>query len=800
MCVALAHCVRLSFAVMNILGTSELWRETSQSSARPSAAEFPDALRQRLLALAVFIFTMFAIGGCGYAGTPPKPSVIITVQPTSALVALGATQQFQATVTGSTDTTVAWEVNGVANGNAISGTVSGAGLYEAPAVMPSPASVTVTAISQVNPGDHASAIVTLQPDVGVSVLPATATVAPDGAQIFTASISGSGTLAGGVAWSVNGVAGGNATSGTIMVNGATSAVFTAPAAIPSPATVTVTAASVPDPTKAGSALVTTACAVPNAIAPPSAQFALGQAQTFTATFCRAAGAQVAWDVNGISGGNSVVGTIAVTGLGSASYTAPVNLPTTNPVTIHATEGGAILAATISIVSNVTVSVLPVSASISTGQRVTLTPTVTNTSDTSVTWSVNGIANGNATVGQICQQASSPCLAPTGAGPASVDYLAPPTAPTANPVAVTATSAADNSKSASALITISGMHETVMVTMSPVYAFLPPSGGAASTQQFFATVTGTTNTNVAWSVQSGVAGQGCSGTACGSINSSGLYSAPTAAPSPNAVTVTATSQANTSVSASATVAITSGPTIEVILPSSVFAGAVESFPMQVQGSGFVAGSGSAASVISINGTTRGTTCAAATSCATGLNPTDVQSAATLTIQVQNPGPNGALSNPVPFVIVPFDASVGTITLSSGQPVATPIVLSVPEPTTAAESAAIDVDTIGLLTGGNNCGIQGSPLTVTRPSSGLAVVSLCIHGNLLDPTFVYSFSGAGGAPDGSDIVVTASAITGLFPNTIELGLQISSATLPGVRTLFITKLNNDRAASTGMLEVR
>jgi len=302
------------------------------------------------------------------------------------------------------------------------------------------------------------------------------------------------------------------------------------------------------------------------------------------------------------------------------------------------------------------------------------------------------------------------------------------------------------------------------------------------------------------VLSGVAGHGCSGTACGTINSAGLYTAPTSAPSPNAITVTATSQANASESASGTVAITSGPTIEVILPSSVFAGAVESFPLQVQGSGFVAGSGGAASVISINGTPRGTTCAAATSCATGLNPADVQSAATLTIQVQNPGPNGALSNPVPFVIVPFDVSVGVLALTSGQPVATTIVLTVPEPTTAAESAAVDVDTIGLLTGGNNCGIQGSPLTVTRPSSGSAVVSLCIHGNSLDPTFTYSFSGAGGAPDGSDIIVTASAITGLFPNTIELDLQISSATLPGVRTLFITTLNNDRAASTGMLEVR
>lgn len=704
-------------------------------------------------------------------------------------------------MTGSTDTVVTWEVNGLTNGNAISGTVENTGLYTAPAVMPSPASVTVTAISQANPSDHGSALITLQASSGaVSVLPVAATVAPGGAQILTASISGSGTLAGGVAWSVDGVAGGSATLGTIVVNGATSAVYTAPAAIPSPATVTVTAASVADPTKAGSALVTIACAVPSAIAPPSAQVALGLLQAFTATFCGAAGAQVAWDVNEISGGDSSVGTIVVTGLAGASYMAPANLLGTNPVTIHAMQGSSILAATITIVSNVVVSVLPVSASINTGQRVTLTPTVSNTSDTSVTWSVNGIVNGNATVGQICQQASSPCLAPTGASPASVDYLAPTNAPIANPVAVTATSVADNSKNASALITVSAAHESVAVTMSPVYAFVAPSGGAASTQQFFATVTGTTNTNVTWSVQAGVAGQGCSGAACGSINSAGLYTAPTAAPSPNAVTVTATSQANASDSASATVAITSGPTIEVILPSSVFAGAVESFPLQVQGSGFVAGSGGAASVISINGTPRGTTCAATTSCATGLNPADVQSATTLAIQVKNPGPNGALSNPVPFVIVPFDVSVGVLALTSGQPVAAPIVLMVPEPTTAAESAAVDVETIGLLTGGNNCGIQGSPLTVMRPSSGSAVVSLCVHGNLLDPTFVYSFSGAGGTPDGSDIIVTASAIAGLFPNTIELDLQISSATLPGVRTLFITTLNNDRAASTGMLEVR
>lgn len=36
-------------------------------------------------------------------------------------------------------------------------------------------------------------------------------------------------------------------------------------------------------------------------------------------------------------------------------------------------------------------------------------------------------------------------------------------------------------------------------------------------------------------------------------------------------------------------------------------------------------------------------------------------------------------------------------------------------------------------------------------------------------------------------------------IELDLQISSATQPGVRSLIVTTLNNDRAVATGFLEV-
>jgi len=131
-----------------------------------------------------------------------------------------------------------------------------------------------------------------------------------------------------------------------------------------------------------------------------------------------------------------------------------------------------------------------------------------------------------------------------------------------------------------------------------------------------------------------------------------------------------------------------------------------------------------------------------------------------------------------------------------PVANGKDIVVVEPTTAAEPAAINVDFIGLLNGGNNCGAQGSPLTVTRPVSGTVTVSICVNGNGLDPTFTYAFTG----PPGGDIGITVSAISGLFPGTMELDLQITSSTLPGVRTLFITTLNEDRAAATGMLEVK
>lgn len=750
-----------------------------------------------------------AVGGDGSSGgsgggEPKGPTiVVVTLIPATASVSLGATQQFQATVTGTSNNNVSWQVNGIAGGNSSIGTIEPNGpgaTYAAPTVMPSSSIVTITAVSQANSAASGSARVTLTDELGVTVSPKAASVPTGGEQLFTASIDGTGPSSA-VTWNVNGIAGGDVSLGTIVTTGAMTAIYTAPPAPPSPATLTITATSVADSAKSGSASVTITCGATNSISPPSASVSLNGTQVFSASFCLPGAANVAWDVDAIAGGNASVGTIISTGQAAALYTAPADAPPDNPLTIHAiAPGGAGATASITITSNISVRVSPATATLAVGQRATFTPVMSNDPDQDVTWSVNGVANGNATVGQVCQTGSNPCAAPSGPTGGAVDFIAPAAAPSSNPVILTATSRADASRSGSATILITSESVSIGLAVAPLYAFVVPSGGAPSTEQFFATVTGTLNTAVTWSVQTAVAGQGCAGAACGSVDANGVYTAPSTAPSPNAIAITATNVADPTKSAFATIAITSGPTIEVLLPSSVMAGAVEAFPLEVQGVNFVAGSGGSGTVILLNGIARSTTCASTTSCATSLSPSDVQTNGTLSIQARNPGNPGALSNPVPFVVVPFSASAATISLSSSHSSATGQDVIVAEPTTAAGSQPINVNFVGLLIDGNTCGAQGSPLTVTAPTSGSSTVGICVNGNGLDSTFTYAFTGSGGAPDGTDIGVSASAIAGLFPGTIELDLQISSATLHGVRTLVITTPNDDRAVATGMLEVK
>jgi hypothetical protein len=85
----------------------------------------------------------------------------VTVTPNPVNVPAGSTVQFTATVTGTTNTTVAWQVNGMSGGNSTVGTISSAGLYTAPASPPSPATVAITAVSQADTTKSGSASATI---------------------------------------------------------------------------------------------------------------------------------------------------------------------------------------------------------------------------------------------------------------------------------------------------------------------------------------------------------------------------------------------------------------------------------------------------------------------------------------------------------------------------------------------------------------------------------------------------------------------------------------------------------------
>jgi hypothetical protein len=94
------------------------------------------------------------------------PTVMVAVCPASTSVQQGSTETLAATLANTSDTGVSWEVNGVAGGNATVGTVSSTGVYTAPATVPSPATVSVTAVSAADPASSASAQLTITAPAG----------------------------------------------------------------------------------------------------------------------------------------------------------------------------------------------------------------------------------------------------------------------------------------------------------------------------------------------------------------------------------------------------------------------------------------------------------------------------------------------------------------------------------------------------------------------------------------------------------------------------------------------------------
>lgn len=391
------------------------------------------------------------------------------------------------------------------------------GVYQAPATVVSPQTVTVTASNLAEPGQNASAIISLNGGQAgptgqgsVSISPGSASLSAGGGALFTATVTGESSTA--VSWSIS------PPVGTV-----TNGYYTAPASISVSQTVTLTATSLADPTKSASASISLNSALPAdnlqtsngkvkgvvQLVPSSVSLNPGQSTQFTFT---AGGSALAAKWSLVPNIGSVV---------NGYYTAPSVVSSPTSVTLIATSvanSSRTASAAISLQPNpapsVAISLSPSSASLSSNQVAQFAATVTGSSNTAVTWS----------------------LSPATGSLSNGTYTAPAVVTAQQAVTVTATSAADSTKSASATVTLI----PVAVSLSPATISL----AAGNSAQFMATVTGASNTSVTWSIAPPV----------GSVVN-GLYQAPATISSSQTVTITAASVADPTKTAQATISLT-----------------------------------------------------------------------------------------------------------------------------------------------------------------------------------------------------------------------------------------------------
>jgi hypothetical protein len=135
--------------------------------------------------------------------------------------------------------------------------------------------------------------------------------------------------------------------------------------------------------------------------------------------------------------------LATTFVSSSMLTATGNAPSPKssvPVVVSTPDGEVSNTAFVNVTAPppVAITISPTAATVRVNKTKQFIATVQNTPNTSVTWKVNGIVGGNGSVGTIS---------------ASGVYRAPNSVPNPAVVTVSATSAADPTKSASASVTV-----------------------------------------------------------------------------------------------------------------------------------------------------------------------------------------------------------------------------------------------------------------------------------------------------------------------------------------------------------
>jgi hypothetical protein len=425
--------------------------------------------------------------GCSPGGVMPAAAGSVAVTPHQTTVGLGGTVAFTAVVTGEATPNVTWSVP-----EAGGGTVDASGKYAAPA---NTGTFHVVANSVADRSKSDTATVTVMPIIAVNLLPKNASTTTGGKIAFSATVSG--TTSGqstAVRWSVQ-EPGGGAVDATGL--------YVAPA---NAGTFHVIAASVADPTKSDVATVavTATPVVTVSLSPKTAATTTGRVLTFTAVVTGTVAGQstgVTWSVQEAGGG-----TVDTSG----HYTAPGTAGTFHVIATSVADTTKADTATVTVTA-IAVAISPKTATTTTGSALTFSAVVTGTvagQSTGVTWSVQEAGGGTVDT--------------------SGHYTAPGTAGTFH---VIATSAADTTKRDTATVTVASV--VAISAVSPVNAF------ACEPVQLAATVTGTSDTVVLWSVPA----------ACGTITAIGVFT-----PARGTTTCVVTAQAHADLSKLASITV------------------------------------------------------------------------------------------------------------------------------------------------------------------------------------------------------------------------------------------------------
>ena len=288
------------------------------------------------------------------ATAAPAP-ILVTISPAFGTVETSGSRDFTATVQNDPQNKgVTWSVSGISCDNVICGTLSapssasGAAVtYTAPSALPRSNAITLIATSVTDSARSAAATIILtSPALSVSVSPETSSLQLGQKLALTAMVANSDGE-GGVIWRLRGAGCGGLSCGRLSAIFSRSGVpvtYTAPANLPSPAAVTLTARSFADFTKSDAATITLTPA-PGAIvataSPTSASVPVGSSQNFMAILQNdAQNNGVTWELLGASCSEHHCGSLSSSSSASGAaiiYTAPAEKPDPAAITLRATS-------------------------------------------------------------------------------------------------------------------------------------------------------------------------------------------------------------------------------------------------------------------------------------------------------------------------------------------------------------------------------------------------------------------------------------------------------------------------------